>query len=200
MGAEIHILLKSDVNDEKELAPFLGRDFHSEVTRGRVWDGKEPFLTEAEIELLEAPYYEDIEDERVKPIDPKDLINVLGKVKKYLKDKKDELPFEIEVDIDKMEKENLSSDLIVNGSKCWMKGDSLYYHVFDKVQIVTYPLEPNEVDKWISFSDTIYLEGKKYYLKKTTRIEKFEDTINEVIEFCRIAESEKDEIYWLYSH
>jgi len=58
MGAEIHISLESDKYDNKELAPFLGRDFHYEITRVAIWENKEPFLSKAEIDLLEVPYYE----------------------------------------------------------------------------------------------------------------------------------------------
>tara|TARA_R110000868_G_scaffold306510_2_gene567740 strand:- start:656 stop:1258 length:603 start_codon:yes stop_codon:yes gene_type:complete len=200
MGAEIHISLESDKYDEKELAPFLGRDFQYEITRGAIWENREPFLSKTEVELLEAPYYEEYEDESVRLTNPTDLIIVLEKIKKFLEENKNTLPFEIDIDYERMEKEGITHDLIINGSRCWIKGDSHYHNVSEKVEIVNYPMEPNEIDYWIDYAEDIEIEGNKYFLKKESRFEKFADTIDKVIEFCKIANEKNEKIYWLYSH
>jgi len=200
MGAEIHISLESDKYDDKERAPFLGRDFHYEITRGAIWEDRELFLSKNEIDILEAPYYEEFEDESVSLTNPSDLISVHEKVKKYLKENKDTLPFEIHIDFERMEKEGITPDLIIKGSRCWIKGDSLYHNVSEKIEIVNYPMEPIEIDFWIDYAEEIEIDGKMYFLKKETQFEKFADTIDKVIEFCEIANEKDEEIYWLYSH
>ena len=200
MGAEIHISLESDKYDDKELAPFLGRDFHYEITRGAIWENREPFLSKDELEILEAPYYEEFEDESVRLINPTELLIVLEKVKKYLEENEDTLPFEIHIDHERMEKEGIKDDLIVNGCRCWIKGDSLYHKVSERIEIVNYPMEPTDIDLWIEYAEEIEIEGNKYFLKKTSRFEKFADTIDKVIEFCKIANEKDEKIYWLYSH
>ena len=200
MGAEIHIRLESDKYDNKELAPFLGRDFYYEITRKAIWEDKESFLSKTEFDLLEAPYYEEFEDDSVKVINPADLIVVLEKVKKHLKENKDSLPFEVKIDFERMEKQGLTSDLIVNGSRCWIRGDSLYHDVSDKVEIVNYPMEPNKVDLLVDILEELEIDGRKYFLKKISRFEKFAETIDKVTEFCQLAENNNEKIYWLYSH
>ncbi|UTW66137.1 hypothetical protein KFE94_16010 [bacterium SCSIO 12643] len=200
MGAEIHISLESDKYDDQELAPFLGRSFHYEITRGAIWENRAPFLSKAEIELLEAPYYDGIEYESVQLISPNDLKAVLEKVKNYLYAYRDTLPFEIDIDHERMENAGLSSYLTVNGSKCWIKGDSLYHHVSEKVQISNYPMEPTSIDVWIDYADEVVIDGNKYYLKKTSRFEKFADTLDQVIAFCEMANKKNEKIYWLYNH
>lgn len=196
MGTEIHISLENDKYDDQELAPFLGRDFYYEITQGAIWENKKPFLSNVEIELLAAKYVED----SLKPINPTDLKNVLKKVQKYLKDHINVLPFEIEIDLNRMEKEGLESDLRVQGSRCWIKGDSLYYEVSQKFEIISYPREPNEINLWIDYAEEIWVDGKKYYFKKISRFEKYARTIAQVIAFCRIAEDKDEKIYWCYSH
>lgn len=200
MGAEIHISLESDKYDDKELAPFLGHDFQYEITRGAIWENRKPFLSKDELELLEAPYYEEFEDDSVRLINPSKLIIVLDKVKKYLRENEDTLPFEIHIDHERMEKEGITKDLIVNNSRCWIRGDSLYHEVSEKVQIVNYPMEPTDVYLWIDYGNEIEINGKKYYLKKTSRFEKFVESLDKVIEFCKTAENKNEKIYWLYSH
>lgn len=200
MGAQIHIRLESDKYDDKELAPFLGRDFYWEITRGYIWENENPFLNEDEIDLLEAPFYEDFEDNSVKRINPNDLKIIIEKVKKYLKENKDLLPFEIDLDFERMDKEKLETDIIINESKCWIKGESLYNSISDKVRIVNYPTEKNEVDIWITISDKIEIEGRKYYLKKILMYEKHVEKLDQVLQFCRLAEKRKEKIYWLYDH
>ena len=200
MGAEIHICLESDKYNERELAPFLGRDFQSEITRGTIWRNKKPFLNDEEIKILEAPYYEEFEDESVRLTNPDELIIVLKKVKEYLKKNKDILPFEIGIDFDKMKKLGLNQELIVSGSRCWIKGDSLYYDVSETFQIVNYPKEPNEINLTIEYSEEVDINNKKFFLKKESRFEKFADTIDQVIEFCQMAYENNEKIYWLFSH
>lgn len=200
MGAQIDIRLESDKYDEAELAPFLGRYFHGEITEGDIWDDKEPFLTKAEAALLKAPFYEEFSDASVRLIDPQDLKAVLIKVKQYLRDHQDALPFEIEVDEERMEQAGLESDLRVNGSRCWMKGDSLYYDVSDKVNIVNHLHEPQPVDIWVDIKDKVEIDGQAYFLKRITRYEIFADIIDKVVAFCELAISRNERIYWLYSH
>ncbi|MFT2010824.1 hypothetical protein ACMA1I_19270 [Pontibacter sp. 13R65] len=200
MGAEIHISLESDKYDDKELAPFLGRDFYFEITRGAIWEGREPFLNELEVKLLKAPYYEEFEDESVKLVNPVKLRIVLEKVKRYLDNNRDSLAFEIDIDFERMKKEGLITDLIINESRCWIKGDSFYYNVTDKVEIVNYPMEPAEISIWINYSEEIIINNKKYFLEKTTRFEKFAAIIDKVIDFCKNAEKNNERVYWLYSH
>lgn len=200
MGAQIHIRLESDKYDDKELAPFLGRDFYWEITRGYIWENEEPFLSEEEINLLEAPFYEDFEDNSVKQINPKDLIVVIEKVKKYLKENKDLLPFEIDLDFERMDKEKLETDIVINESKCWIKGESIYNSISDKIRIVNYPTEKNEVNIWVIISDEIEIEGRKYYLKKTSMYEKHAGKLDQVLEFCQLAEERNEKVYWLYEH
>ncbi|WP_375562096.1 hypothetical protein ACE193_05985 [Bernardetia sp. OM2101] len=199
MGAQINIRLESDKYDDKKLAPFLGRDFYWEITRG-YRENQEPFLSEEEINLLEAPFYEDFEDNSVKQINPNDLKVVIEKVKKYLEENKDLLPFEIDLDFERMDKEDIETDIIINESKCWIKGQSLYHSISDKVRIINYPTEKNEVDIWVTISDEIKIEGRKYYLKKTSMYEKHFKKLDQVLQFCRLAEDRNEKIYWLYEH
>jgi len=201
LGAEIHIRLTSDRHNNKNLAPFLGRDFQYEISEGSIWQNKRSFLNSDEIKLLKATYDELFENKDLIPtIEPKSLKEVLVKVKNYLRLNQSELPFEIEIDYEKMEKENLNYYLTVNESRCWIKDDSKYNNVFNKVQIVNYKMELNKVDIWIDISDKVEIEGKIYYLKKTTRYEKYADLIDKVIDFCRHAEDIKNKIYWIYTH
>jgi hypothetical protein len=199
MGAEIHIRTVSDKYDDKEIAPFLGRDFHREIVEGRIWENKKPFLNAEESKLLHAPYYEELDDS-ISPIHPLELSKVLTKVKNYLKANEDSLPYEIDIDDERMAKEGLSYDLIIKQSRCWIQGDSLYYNVSSKVKIVSYPLEPNKVELWVDIAERVEIDGKRYHLKKISRYDKFSELLDEVIEFCRYAASRNEKIYWLYSY
>ncbi|MCF8255593.1 MAG: hypothetical protein K9H61_13515 [Bacteroidia bacterium] len=200
MGAEIHIRLTSDRYNDKALAPYLGRDFHSEITRGAIWHDRQ-FLSDFETELLEAPYDELFENkDEILPIEPRNLEKIMIKVRDFLYENQDTLPFEIEIDYEKMENEKLSYNLTINNCRCWIQGDSRYYQVTDKVKIVNYPFEPSDVDLWIGISDRVELEGKVYYLKMVTRFERYKELIDKVIDFCRYANKIGDRIYWTYSH
>lgn len=200
MGAEIHISLATDRYDDMGLAPFLGRDFHYEITRGAIWKDR-PFLNDFETKLLEAPYEELFEDENeIESIHPSDLENVMTKVKDFLYHNQESLPFEIMIDYDRMDNEGQSCKLMINNSHCWIRGDSFYHEVTDKVRIVSYPNEASEVDLWVDIADKIEIDGRVYYLRKVTRFEKFKESIDNVIDFCRHAESIGDRIYWIYYH
>jgi len=155
LGAETLIrTIKDDATSEK-LTPFLGRDFTFEISNGFLWYERKPFLSEKETELLSPLHYDDFDDGIEKPINPTDFLLIFGKIKQYLKSNQNELPFEIELDYEKMEQEGLSTDIIVNNSRCWMQGDSYVYDVSAKVRIVNYPMEPTDVDLWIEVKDKI---------------------------------------------
>ncbi len=200
MGAQILIRLESDKYDDNNLSPFLGRDFHWEITRGHLWkDTNQYFLNKRESNLLEAPYDETLEDGFGEPINPKSLLIVIKKVDEFLKNNKETLPFDITIDYDKMKLEGLDYPLMVNNSKCWIQGDSYLFEVYDEVKIVNHPHEPNEVDLWVKLNDEITLENKVYYLKKITRNERFKEDINAIINFCNHAIEKNEKIYWIYS-
>ena len=200
MGAEIYIRLEDDIDDTGGNAPFLGRDFQHEISRGAIWENREPFLTELEQKVLEAPYCEEMEELFIDPIEPDSLQKILLKVKKYLYDNEQLLPFEVCIDYQRMEKENLSTDLVVNESRCWIRGDSFVYKVTDKVEIVNYPNEKNEIDMWVNIADEIEIEDQKYFLKRVTRYEKYSKEIDEVIDFCADAIENNKKVYWMYIH
>lgn len=198
MGAQTIITIAGDKHDASYESPFLGRDFTHEIAQGYLWDKREPFLTTLESKLLTPIntefYYEGIH----KPVHPFNLVIVLNKVKQYLKANENSLPFEIELDYDKMEKENLSTDIMINNSKCWIQGDSYYNKVSSMVRIVNYPMEPNEVDVWIDIKDKVEIEGRIYYLKKITRYEKYKNMIDDVIAFCEYAKQKHKMIDWKF--
>lgn len=201
MGAQILIRLESDKYDERNLSPFLGRDFHWEITKGRLWkDINCYFLSQTESSLLEAPFDETLQDCFGEPINPKPLVRVFEKVMDFLKSRSDILPFEIFIDYDKMKALGLDYPLVINKSKCWIQGDSNLYKVNNKVRIVNLPNEPNEIDLWVPLDSKITIENRVYFLKKETRFEKFEGVINEVINFCKYAIEENEKVYWIYSH
>ncbi|CAL2103711.1 conserved protein of unknown function [Tenacibaculum sp. 190130A14a] len=198
MGAEVHIRLENDKYDEKGLAPFLGRDFQSEITTSALWETHEPFLDQNEIDLLYAPYYDFFDDNTVQLIEPSKLKSILEKIDCYLEHNKDSLPFEIDIDYERMEKENLPTDLIINDSSCWIQGDSFYYDVTDKFKIVNHNLESNEVELWVEFKEKVKIENSFFYLKKEYRYEKYKNDLNEVINFCQLAINTHQKIYWLF--
>ena len=201
MGAQILIRLESDKYDEGHLAPFLGRDFHWEIAKGNLWkDANHYFLDKREAKLLDAPFDENLEEEFKALIHPKELLQVIEKVKLFLKNNDDTLPYEIMLDSDKMSLKGLDYPLMLKNSRCWIQGDSYLYEVNERVKIVNYPQEPNEVELWLKVKDEIIIEDRTYYLKKETRFEKFEESLSEVIEFCKYAISRKEKIYWVYSH
>ena len=201
MGAQILIRLESDRYDESNLAPFLGRDFFNEISRGALWKDIEVyFLNKKEIKLLEAPNTENFENEFASPINPKELKLVFLKIKKFLQEYEDLLPFDIVLDIEKMEAADLNYPLMINNSKCWIQGDSNLFEINDKLKIVNHPHEPNEVDLWVNYQEEIVLEDKVYFLKKITRSDKYNDIIVELIKFCEFAIEKNEKIFWLYSH
>ena len=198
MGAETWITIAGDKHDASHESPFLGRDFTHEIAHGFLWYKGSAFLSEQEAAILYPINSDDYNDGIEELIHPDDLISVLKKVKKYLKSDKDPLPIEIELDYDKMEKENLSTDIIINNSKCWIQGDSYYNKVSSMVRIVNYPMEPNEVDVWIDIKDKVEIEGRIYYLKKITRYEKYTNMIDDVIAFCEYAKQKHKMIDWKF--
>lgn len=200
MGAEILIrTIKDDAASEK-LTPFLGRDFTFEICNGFLWYERKPFLSERETKLLIPLHYDDFDDGIKKPINPSEFLLIIAKIKQYLKTNQNELPFEIEIDYEKMEQEGLSTDIVVNNSRCWMQGDSYVYEVSTKVRIVNYPLEPTDVDLWVEVKDKIEIEDRTYYLKKVSRYERYVDSLDKIIAFCEHAKRIKQQIYWIYYH
>lgn len=208
MGAVTEISTVGDKYDEQGLAPFLGRYFTSEITQGGIWEDHAPFLTPQEAKLLDAPYHESFEDKNPPvPVNPTELARVLTKVKDYLWTHQDSLPYEIELDYERMEREGLPTEIIINQSRCWIHGDS-YYHTQpywpnpmtdSQVLITNYPHEPNEVDIMVDIKERIEIEGRIYYLKRTNRYEVFAPELDAVIAFCAYAESIGEQVYWLYS-
>ncbi len=195
MGYETHIRIASDQYDEKKLAPFLGRDFTWDIALSYLFPDKS-FLNKNEWKRLTPQNADDIIDHKPNPVNPTDLLSVLDKIKKYLMDNQDTLPFEIEIDYDKMEKEGLSCEITINGSRCWIQGDSNVFDVSSKVKIVNHPMEPNEVDLWVDVRDKIEIEGRSYFLRKVTRYDKYEELISRVIDLCKYAKRYNENVYW----
>ncbi len=195
MGQETHIRRTSDRFDEKKLAPFLGNDFTWDIALGYLFDDNS-FLSKDEWKILTPQNTEDIIDEKPNPVNPADLISVLQKIKFYLKDHQDTLPFEIDFDYDKMEKEGLSCEIIINDSGCWIQGDSAHYEVSSKVKIINLPMQPNEVELWVDVKDKIEIEGRTYYLRKVTRYDKYKELINRIIDICEDAQNNNENVYW----
>jgi hypothetical protein len=194
MGSQIFIRLVNEGLYENDLAPFLGRDFVSEISWGHLWLKRSPFLSKKEEDLLRART--DMHEDYEQPVDPTELAKVLTKVNDYLKANESTLPFEIEIDYARMEQEGLETDLIINNSRCWIQGDSEYYKVTNKVKIVNVPMEPNEVDVWIDIAEEVAIEGKLFYLKRTTRYEKFKEILEKTIAFCRYAQGKNEKVLW----
>jgi hypothetical protein len=199
MGYRTHIRIASDQYDEKELAPFLGRDFTLDITLACLFD-EQSFLSKDEWQILNPQISDNIINEKPNPVNPADLLFVLDKIKKYLKDNQDKLPFEIELDYEKMEKEGLSCEITINGSICWLQGDSYVFEVSSKVKIVNHPMQPTEVDLWVDIKDKIEIEGRIYYLRKVTRYDKYEELISKVTEFCEYAKNNNENVYWILKH
>ncbi len=197
MGLETHIRLVSDPTDENAITPFLGRDFTWEIAFGYLFEEKS-FLSKEEWEILAPQNTDDIHGAHPTPLNQIDLASVLEKTKKYLKDNQDKLPFEIELDHDKMEKEGLSCEIIINGSRCWIQGDSNTFDVSSKVKIVNYTTAPNAVEMWVDIKDKLEIEGRTYYLRKVTRYTKYEEQINEIIDLCKQSENKNQLVYWTF--
>lgn len=197
MSSETHIRLASDPSGENTIVPFLGRDFTWEIAFGYLFEEKS-FLSKQEWEILIPQNTNDIHNETPTPLNPIDLASILEKIKKYLKDNQDKLPFEIELDYDKMEKEGLSCEIFINGSRCWIQGDSNIFDVSTKVKIVNYPMAPNAVEMWVDIKDKLEIEGRTYYLRKVTRHTKYEEQINGIIDLCKQSENKNEPIYWTF--
>ncbi|OYU96586.1 MAG: hypothetical protein CFE21_09390 [Bacteroidetes bacterium B1(2017)] len=195
MGQETYIRIASDQYDKKKQAPFLGRDFTWEIAFGNLFKEKS-FLSMEEWKIVTPQNTDDILDEKPKSIHPKALLSILNKIKTHLKDNQSLLPFEIELEYSKMDTEGLSSEILINGSRCWIQGDSNVYEVSSKVKIVNLPMQPNEVDLWVEIQDKIEIEGRTYYLKKMTRYDKYESLINKIIDICKLAENKNELVYW----
>jgi len=195
MGYETHIRLVNDKNDKKKGAPFLGRDFTWEIALGYLFEEKS-ILTQDEWKILLPQNSDEIVDEKPNPINPTDLLSILEKIKKYLYDNQDTLPFEIELDYDRMEESGLSNEIKINGSRCWLQGDSNVYEISTKIRIINYPLQPTEVDLWVDIDSKINIEGRTYYLKKVTRHERYKEQICNVIDYCVYAMSINENLYW----
>lgn len=195
MGYETQIRLASDQYDEKKLTPFLGREFTRDISLGYLFN-KNSLLNDDEWNILTPQDSDNIVGEKPNAVNPADLLAVLNKIKKYLKDNQNTLPFEIEPDYYKLEKEGLSSEIIINVSRCWIQGDSDIFEVSSKVKIVNYPMEPTEVDLWVDVKDKIEIEGRTYYLRKITRYERYRELINRVTEFCEQAKENNEIVYW----
>ncbi len=194
MGSQIFIHLVGEGLYENDLAPFLGRDFVAEISWGHLWMERSPFLSKQEEDLLRArtDWHEDFN----KPVNPAELAKVLTKVNDYLKTNESTLPFEIEIDYTKMAHAGLETDLIINNSRCWIKGDSYVFDVTTKVNVVSYAMEPNEVDVWVDIADEVVIEGKLFYLKRITRYEKYKEILEKTIAFCRYAGGKNNKVLW----
>lgn len=198
MGLQTRIRTTSEEENEYDYAPILGRDFTYEIALGYLFEDRS-FLSDEEWQRLEPQNMDSHVYKERTSLNPTVLISILYKVKEYLNDNQNTLPFEIELDYEKMKKEDLSSDIIINGSLCWIQGDSKIYDVSTKVGIVNHPQQPHQVDLWIDIQDKIEIEGKIYYLRKVTRFDRYKELIDKVIEFCEYAKSSNNNVYWTLS-
>lgn len=48
-------------------------------------------------------------------------------------------------------------------------------------------MQPNEVDIWVDIKEKIDIGGRTYYLKRVTRLERYNELINKIIDFCEYA-------------
>lgn len=199
MRAQIILRTEGDEFDLKNLAPFLGRDFQSEIACGHLWDKHPKFLTKEEEEILYAPNFESYDEEQVKLLDPKQLKKILEKVLSFLKSEEKTLPFEVEIDFEKMNQLGLETDLYVDGVRCWIQGDSKIYKVDKKVKLINLPQEKT-VEKWLEIKEKVQINDRVYYLKIETRYERHEENITKCIDFCQQAIEQEKKIYWLYEH
>jgi len=144
VGMETHLRIASDRYDDKKDLPFhLGKDFSWEISLGYLFKNKS-FLSVDEWKILEPQNSDDVENGNYKPINPADLVFVLNKIKEYLKNNQNTLPFEIALDYDKMDKEGISYEIIINNSRCWIQGDSHIFEVSSRFKLVNHPMETNE--------------------------------------------------------
>ena len=198
MSTEVHIRLANDKYNEKGLAPFLDSDFYYDIVLGNLWQNKNTLLTDYESELLKAQYYEYFNDD-TRAFEPKKLRDIFMKIKKYLKENEDDLPFEIDIDYKKMRENGLNTDIVIHNSRCWIQGDSALYEVSEHVNIVNFPFEPNKVKIQVKIAEKIKIKGKTYFLKKTSRFEKYNEPIEKIINFCNYAINSNEKIYWFVS-
>ena len=192
MGYHDRLNTQRNISELYDKAPFLGSDFDYEIACGNLWSDNYNFLSEEEKNFL-LPLDQD--DDR-KLIDPNKLKIIFEKILSFLEREKEKLPFEIELDFEKMRSENLDTDLYVNGIRCWIQGDSAYYQVEPKFRIINLPVADQNVEEWVAFNDEIIFDGNKYYLKKTTRLERYKDQILQIIDYCTKAAGLKTKVYW----
>ncbi|MBJ6145228.1 hypothetical protein [Hymenobacter sp. BT559] len=206
MGSQLDLRMVGDKYDERQLSPFLGRDFKFEIAGGDIWMDRPPFLTPEERVLIEGPYYEDFDEYPPVTISPLELARVLTKIKDYLWTHQDSLQQEISLDYERMEQEGLSTYIIVNQSHCWI--DNYPGRCFKEwwpvgktehqIRITSYPLEPNEVELWMDAGERLEIEGRTYYLKRTSPYEKFASALDKAIIFCTYADSIGEQVFWLH--
>jgi desulfoferrodoxin (superoxide reductase-like protein) len=196
MGYETNIRIAGDGFEEKNNAQFIGNDFTWEIALGYLFD-KKSFLSKNEWQILIPQNSDDTVDEKPNPVNPTDLLSILDKIKKHLEENQDTLPFEIALDFDKMEKEGLSCEITINGSRCWIQGDSNVFEVYSKVKIVNHPMEPNEVYLWVEVIDKIEIEGRTYFLRKVTRYDRYNELISRITDYLVQAKNNKEKVYWI---
>ena len=94
--------------------------------------------------------------------------------------------------------------LTVNGSKCWIEGDTYLYDEFNnkglrnKFNIRSYPQEPNEVDIWLDVKEEIKIFEEVYYMHSITKFQQHSSTILEIIEYCKKALKLDKKVFWFF--
>ncbi|MFA9215125.1 MAG: hypothetical protein ACEQSR_15005 [Candidatus Methylacidiphilales bacterium] len=192
MGYQVILNSQNSIPELIDTAPFLGSDFEYEIACGSLWSNNYNFLSKEEKNFL----FPQDQDEEKKLIDPFILKLIFEKILFFLEQESDNLPFEIEIDFERMNTENLDTDLYIDGVRCWIQGNSSYYQVVPKFKILNLPIENTIIEKWVNFKEEIYFGKNKYYLRKTSRFERYKDQIFQIINYCKMAINLKVKVYW----
>lgn len=192
MGYQVVLNSQNSIPELLDMTPFLGSDFDYEIACGGLWKNDFNFFSKEEKKLL----FPQDQDEEKKLIDPLSLKLIFEKILFFLEQESDNLPFAIELDFDRMNAENLDTDLYIDGIRCWIQGNSAYYQVVPKFKILNLPIENTIIEKWVNFKEEIYFGKNKYYLRKTSRFERYKDQIFQIIDYCQMAINLKVKVYW----
>lgn len=192
MGYQVILNSQNSIPELIDTAPFLGSDFDHEIACGSLWSNNYNFLSKEEKNFL----FPQDQDEEKKLIDPLSLKLIFEKILFFLEQESDNLPFEIELDFDRMNAENLDTDLYIDGIRCWIQGDSKCYQVVPKFKIVNLPIVNTTIEKWVNFKEEVYFGSNKYYLRKTSRYERYKDQIFQIKDYCQMAINLKVKVYW----